>query len=69
MRIVKCNQENVTRLIREMKSRAKETDRQVSSIVGAILEDVQENGDEAVRRYEKNLAVLIPIPLKFRKRS
>ena len=49
MRIVKCNQENVTRLIREMKSRAKETDRQVSSIVGWILEDLQENGDEAVR--------------------
>ncbi|MDI9493239.1 MAG: histidinol dehydrogenase [Bacillota bacterium] len=56
MRIVKCNQENVTRLIREMKSRAKETDRQVSSIVGAILEDVQENGDEAVRRYEKKFS-------------
>ena len=52
MRIVKTNQNNISMLLSEMKSRAKETDREVKTVVEAILNDVQDNGDDAVRKYE-----------------
>ncbi|MFA7660876.1 MAG: histidinol dehydrogenase, partial [Anaerovoracaceae bacterium] len=53
MRIIKSNQINIPPLIREMKNRAGETDREVRSVVEAIVSDVRDGGDEAVRKYER----------------
>ena len=53
MRIIKSNQINIPPLIREMKNRAGETDREVRCVVEAILSDVRDGGDEAVRKYER----------------
>jgi histidinol dehydrogenase len=65
MRIVKCDQDNISRLLREMKSRVKETDREVRAVVETVLKDVQDNGDEAVRKYESKFSGAFADPFEI----
>ncbi len=65
MQIVKSNQNNIPMLLREMKSRAGETDREVRDVVEAIIRDVREVGDEGVRKYERKFSGISAEPFEI----
>lgn len=51
MKITKANGKVEYALIEELKKRAGETDAKIVEIVSSIIENVKDNGDEAVREY------------------
>lgn len=51
MKKIYANGKDETEFLNELKKRSGETNKKVSETVSAIIEDVKENGDEAVKKY------------------